>query len=112
MRLLAADENFNGNIARGLLRRQPALDLVRLLASFPPDSQSELDTLLAGIGRDQAGIVSHDHFLYVVRPVPERRLTTDAKSRCQNHVSLGGQVEARRARVGLRSSPNAYEDTL
>jgi hypothetical protein len=30
MLLLAADENFNGNIGRGLLRRQPALDLVRL----------------------------------------------------------------------------------
>src|SRR5437867_1534776 len=30
MLLLAADENFNGNIMRGLFRRQPALDLVRL----------------------------------------------------------------------------------
>jgi hypothetical protein len=30
MLLLAPDENFNGNIIRGLLRRQPALDLVRL----------------------------------------------------------------------------------
>ena len=55
----------------------------RDFATFPPDSQRELDTLLAGILRDQAGVVSHDHFLYVVRPVHERRLTTDAKSRCQ-----------------------------
>lgn len=30
MLLLAADENFNGNIVRGLIRRQPALDIVRL----------------------------------------------------------------------------------
>jgi hypothetical protein len=30
MLLLAADENFNGNIMRGLLRRQPALGIVRL----------------------------------------------------------------------------------
>ena len=30
MLLLAADENFNGNIVWGLFRRQPALDLVRL----------------------------------------------------------------------------------
>src|SRR5438309_10261063 len=30
MRLLAADEHCNGNIVRGLFRRQPALDLVRL----------------------------------------------------------------------------------
>ena len=55
----------------------------RDLAAFPPDAQRELDTLLAGILRDQAGIVSHDHFLYVVRPVHERRFTTDAKPRCQ-----------------------------
>ena len=30
MLVLAADENCNGNIVRGLLRRQPMLDLVRL----------------------------------------------------------------------------------
>jgi hypothetical protein len=28
--LLAADENFNGNVVRGLLRRQPALDVIRV----------------------------------------------------------------------------------
>ena len=27
---LAADENFNGNIVRGLFRREPTLELVRL----------------------------------------------------------------------------------
>ncbi len=27
---LAADENFNGNIVRGLLRRRPDLDIVRI----------------------------------------------------------------------------------
>ena len=55
----------------------------RDLATFPPDAQRELDILLAGIFRDQAGIVSHDHFVYVVRPVNEYHLTTDAKQRCQ-----------------------------
>ena len=30
MLLLAADENFNNNIIRGLLRRQPDLDIVRI----------------------------------------------------------------------------------
>lgn len=55
----------------------------RDLATFPPDSQRELDTLLTGILRDQGGIVSHDHFLYVVRPVHERLRTTDAKHRYQ-----------------------------
>ena len=27
---IGADENFNGAIVRGMLRRQPALDLVRI----------------------------------------------------------------------------------
>jgi hypothetical protein len=43
---------------------------------FPPDAKRELDTLMEGIMRDQAGIASHDHFLYVVRPVNKRRLTS------------------------------------
>ena len=30
MLLLAADENFNNDIVRGLLRRRPALDIVRI----------------------------------------------------------------------------------
>ena len=30
MLLLAADENFNGDIVRGLLRHEPTLDIVRL----------------------------------------------------------------------------------
>jgi hypothetical protein len=51
--------------------------------TFPLDSGRELDTLMEGIIRDQAGMVSHEHFLYVVRPVNERRLPTDAKKRCQ-----------------------------
>jgi hypothetical protein len=29
MRLLVADENFNGTIVRGLFRRHPTVDLVR-----------------------------------------------------------------------------------
>jgi hypothetical protein len=46
---------------------------------FPLDAHRELDTLLDGIRRDQASVVSHDHFLYTVRPSNEYRLTTDAK---------------------------------
>ena len=30
MRRLAADENFNNDIMRGLLRRKPELDIVRI----------------------------------------------------------------------------------
>ena len=48
----------------------------RDVSTFPPEAHRELDTLLTEIIREQAGIVSHDHFLYVVRPIHERRLTT------------------------------------
>ena len=33
MLFLAADENFNNDIVRGLLRRKPDLDLVRITVS-------------------------------------------------------------------------------
>jgi hypothetical protein len=40
---------------------------------FPPNAQRALATLLEGIMREQAGIMAHDHFVYVVRPLSERR---------------------------------------
>ncbi len=43
----------------------------RDVEQFPPDSKRELDTSMEKIIRDQAGIASHDHFLYVVRPANE-----------------------------------------
>ena len=49
MLLLAADENLNGNIARGLLRRQPALDLVRLQ-----------DVGLSGAAQEGRVLLTHD----------------------------------------------------
>jgi hypothetical protein len=33
--LLAADENFNNDIVRALLRRQPNLDIIRIQAGLP-----------------------------------------------------------------------------
>jgi hypothetical protein len=51
--------------------------------NFPPDSQRELDALMEGLMRDQAGILSHDHFLYVVRRGNARHLITDAQYRGQ-----------------------------
>ena len=43
---------------------------------FSPDAKRELDILMEEIMRDRAGIASHDHFLYMVRAVNKRRLTT------------------------------------
>jgi hypothetical protein len=64
---LAADENFNNNIVRGLLRRDPRLDLVRIQdVGLSGSTDPELLEWAAGEGR---AVLSHDvstltHFAY------------------------------------------------
>ena len=55
---LAADENFNGKIVRGLLRRQPDIDIVRVQDSpvYTADDADVLDWA-AGEGRI---LLTHD----------------------------------------------------
>ena len=55
---LAADENFNNDIVRGLLRRQPTLDIVRF-------QDTELDgaddlTLLEWAAQEGRVLLTHD----------------------------------------------------
>ena len=55
---LAIDENFNNDIVRGLLRRQPALDLVRAQdAGLSGADDPEVLAWAAGQGRL---LISHD----------------------------------------------------
>ena len=58
MLLLAADENFNGNIVRGLFRRQPTLDLVRL--QDVGLSGVEDPEVLAWAAREGRVLLTHD----------------------------------------------------
>ena len=58
MLLLAADENFNGNIVRGLFRRQPALDLVRLQDVGLAGAEDPV--VLAGAAEEGRGLLTHD----------------------------------------------------
>jgi len=58
MLLLAADENFNGNIVRGLFRRQPALDLVRLQDAGL--SGADDPVVLAWAAREGRVLLTHD----------------------------------------------------
>jgi hypothetical protein len=58
MLLLAADENFNGNIVRGLLRRQPALDLVRL--QDVGLSWADDPVVLAWVAREGPVLLTHN----------------------------------------------------
>ena len=58
MLLLAADENFNGNIVRGLLRRQPMLDLIRL--QDVGVSGAEDSMVLAWAAQEGRILLTHD----------------------------------------------------
>src|SRR5919201_1724190 len=58
MLLLVADENFNGNIVRGLFRRQPALDLVRL--QDVGLSGADDPAVLAWAAQEERVLLTHD----------------------------------------------------
>jgi len=58
MLLRAADENFNGNMVRGLCRRQPALDLVRL--QDVGLSGADGPAVLAWAAQERRVLLTHD----------------------------------------------------
>lgn len=84
MLLLAADENFNGNIIRGLLRRQPLLDLVRL--QDVGLSGSDDPTVLAWAAREGRVLLTHD----------VSTITRYAYERVQEGQSMPGVFEVSR----------------
>ena len=58
MLLLAADENFNNDILRGLLRRDPTLDIVRIQdvgLTHAPDA-----IILEWAAQENRGLLTHD----------------------------------------------------
>ena len=54
----AADENLNNDIVRGLLRRAPALDIVRIQDAGL--SGADDPTVLAWTAREQRILLTHD----------------------------------------------------
>jgi predicted nuclease of predicted toxin-antitoxin system len=55
---LAADENFNGKIVRGLLRQEPTLDIVRIQDTEV--SQAEDDIVLVWAAQAGRILLTHD----------------------------------------------------
>jgi predicted nuclease of predicted toxin-antitoxin system len=55
---LATDENFNGKILRGLLRRQPDIDVVRVQNSHA--YQADDLTVLAWAAQENRVLLTHD----------------------------------------------------
>jgi hypothetical protein len=84
MLLLAADENFNGNIVRGLFRRQPALDLVRLQDAGL--SGADDPAVLAWAAREGRVLLTHD----------VSTITRYAYERVQQGQPMSGVFEVRR----------------
>jgi Domain of unknown function (DUF5615) len=55
---LAADENFNGYIVRGLLRRNPNLDILRVQDTEV--SEADDPTVLEWVARERRVLITHD----------------------------------------------------
>ena len=81
----AADENLSGDLVRGLLRRAPALDLVRVQDAGL--SGAEDPTVLAWAAREGRALLTHD----------VTTLTTHAYARVQAGQAMPGVVEISRA---------------
>ena len=67
MLLLATDENFNNDIVRGLLRRKPDLNIVRIQAVGL--SGADDSTVLEWAAREECVLLTHDvttitHYAY------------------------------------------------
>jgi hypothetical protein len=67
MLALAADENFNNDVVRGLLRRRPDLDVVRVQDAGLSDADDP--TILAWAAREMRLLLTHDvstmtHYAY------------------------------------------------
>jgi predicted nuclease of predicted toxin-antitoxin system len=58
LRRFAADENFNNDILRGLLRKKPNLDIVRIQDT--ENSEQDDTTVLAWAARENRILLTHD----------------------------------------------------
>lgn len=93
---MAADENFNNDIVRGLLRRKPELDLVRVqdIGLASADDQA----ILAWTAQDDRVLLTHD----------VTTITRYAHERVQTGKHMPGVFEvSRKVPVGV-----AIEDIL
>ncbi len=93
---LAADENFNNNIVRGLIRRQPELDIVRVqdVGLYGADDR----TVLAWSAQEGRVLLTHD----------VSTITKYAYERIQAGKSMPGVFEVNRS----VSIGRAIEDIL
>ena len=70
---LATDEDFNNRILRGLLRRQPQLDIVRVQDVLTRDERDDDRKILEWLALEQRILLTHD--VTTMRPYAEARVT-------------------------------------
>lgn len=83
---LAADENFNNDILRGLLRQVPGLDIVRI-QDIPEVNGSDDPTVLAWTAREGRVLLTHD----------VRTITKYAYERTAVGLAMPGVFEVKRS---------------
>ena len=69
---LAIDEDFNNRILRGLLRRQPALDIVRVQDALSREDRDDDQRILAWMAAERRLLLTHD--VTTMRPFAEARV--------------------------------------
>lgn len=69
---LAADEDFNNRILRGLLRRQPALYIVRVQDVLSREDRNDDRRILEWLAAEQRLLLTHD--VTTMRPFAEVRV--------------------------------------
>lgn len=73
----AADEDFNNRILRGVLRRQPQLDIVRVQDVLSREQRDDDQKVLEWLAAEQRVLFTHD--VTTMRPYAEAR-TAEGKT--------------------------------
>lgn len=69
---LATDEDFNNRVLRGVLRRQPNLDIVRVQDILTREERNDDQRILEWLATEQRVLLTHD--VTTMRPYAEARV--------------------------------------
>jgi hypothetical protein len=92
---LAIDEDFNNRILRGLLRRQPQLDIVRMQDVLTRDERDDDRKILEWLALEQRILLTHD--VTTMRPYAEARVAAGLPMpgvfEVSQHLPIGQAIE-------------------
>src|SRR2546423_7359257 len=92
---LATDEDFNNRILRGLLRRQPALDILRVQDVLSREDRDDDRRILEWLATEQRLLLTHD--VTTMRPFAEGRIAAGLSMpgvlEVNQYLSIGQAIE-------------------